>query len=78
MNTAAQCQQRSLALANSITSSAQYSPFAERNLWNVGWGASCRLDARKFHHLGPLLGIVLYKPAKVSGRAGKHRATQVG
>jgi hypothetical protein len=29
------CQQRSLALANSITSSAQYSPFAERNLWNA-------------------------------------------
>jgi hypothetical protein len=28
------CQQRSLALANPITSSAQYSPFSERDLWN--------------------------------------------
>jgi hypothetical protein len=37
-----------------------------------------RLDARKFHHLGPLLGIVRYKPAKVSGRTGKYRTTRVG
>jgi hypothetical protein len=33
--TDAMCQQQSLALAHSITSSAQYSPFAERDLWSM-------------------------------------------
>lgn len=69
------CQQRSLALANSITSSAQYSSFAEREVMEC-WPKmppSLRLDAREPDNLAPLLGLVSDEFPEVGGRARNHR-----
>ena len=59
----------------SITSSAQYSSFAEREVMECRpkLPPSLRLDAREPDNLAPLLGLVSDEFAEVGGRARNHR-----
>jgi hypothetical protein len=51
------------------------SPFAERNLWNVGRGCrSLCLDARELDHLGPLFSVCGDELVKI-GRQARNKLT---
>src|SRR5262249_61911868 len=47
-------------------------------LWNVAAGGSLQLDIGDPDHLAPLFGFVGNQLAEIGGRAGKHRAAEIG
>src|SRR5262249_839099 len=47
-------------------------------LWNVPAGGSLQLDIGDPDHLAPLFGFVGNQLAEIGGRAGKHRAAEIG
>src|SRR5262249_32449223 len=54
--------------------------FFEVPLWNIGPGSrgSIRFNAHELDNLAPLLGFLSDELAEGRGRAGKHRAAQIG
>jgi len=60
-----------------VAHAGEHQPFAEREVMEWGPG-SVWLEAREFHHLGPLLRFVSDVSAEIGRRACQQNATHVG